>query len=74
MWLPVPDGADPSAVRVYYYHTTGDDQGWYPAENVQGWLVPDSYLHLRTNGTTYLGFLVRHAGIVQLGIPTEDDN
>ena len=71
VWLPVPDGVDPNEVHVYYYHTTGDDQGWYPAENVEGWLVPDSYLHLRTNGTTYLGFLVRHAGIVQLGAPTQ---
>ena len=74
VWLPVPDGVDPSAVRIYYFHATGDDQGWYPAENVEGWLVPDSYLHLRTNGTTYLGFLVRHAGIVQLGIPREGEN
>jgi hypothetical protein len=30
-------------------------------------------LHLRTNGTTYIGFLVRHAGIVQLGIPRQAD-
>jgi hypothetical protein len=65
---------DPGQVCVYYYHATGDDRGWYPAENVEGWQVPDSYLHLRTNGTTYLGFLVRHAGIVQLGIPAEDKN
>ncbi len=70
IWLPVPEGIDPNTVQLYYYHPNGDDQGWYPAQNVQGWLVPDSYLHLRTNGTTYLGFLVRHAAIVQLGVPT----
>ncbi len=74
VWLPVPDGVDPNQVRVYYYHGTGDDKGWYPAENVEGWLVPDSYVRLRTNGTTYIGFVVRHAGIVQLGIPREDNN
>ena len=73
VWLPV-DGVDPSHVRVYYYHATGDDRGWYPAENVVGWLVPRSHLHLRTNDTTYIGFLVRHAGIVQLCIPTDNDN
>ena len=35
-------------------------------------MVPDSALHLRTNGTAYIGFLVRHAGIVQLGVPKQD--
>jgi len=69
VWLPVPQDVDPTAVQLYYYHPTGDDRGWYPAENVQGWLVPDSYLTLELDDVTYLGFLVRHAGIVQLGIP-----
>jgi len=69
VWLPVPEDVDSAAVRLYYYHVTGPDRGWYPAENVEGWLVPDSYLDLEVDGTVYLGFLVRHAGIVQLGIP-----
>jgi len=69
VWIPVPPGVNPAEVRLYYYHPNGNDAGWYPAENVQGWLVPDSYLHLRLNATNYLGFLVKHAGIVQLGIP-----
>jgi len=71
VWLPVPEDVDPDEVRLYYYHPTGDDRGWYPAETVAGWLVPDSYLELDIDGTTYLGFLVRHAGIVQLGIPPQ---
>jgi len=71
VWLPVPEGTSPSAVEVYYYHPTGDDKGWYPAENVEGWLVPDSYLSLKLEDVTYLGFLVRHAGIVQLAVPRE---
>ena len=70
-WLPVLEGVDPDSVRLYYYHTSGEDRGWYPAENVEGWLVPDSYLHLRLDGVNYLGFVVRHAGIVQLGIPRQ---
>ena len=69
VWLPIPEGADPDAVRLYYYHPAGDAPGWYPAENVQGWLVPGSELQLTLDGTTYLGFLVNHAGIVQLAIP-----
>jgi hypothetical protein len=73
VWLPIPEGIDPARVRVYYYHATcnaiGDDKGWYPAENVEGWLVPDSYVYTQAEGAAYLGFLVRHAGIVQLGVP-----
>ena len=57
--------------KLYSYHSDGDDKGWYPAENVEGWLVPDSDLTLEVDGTTYLGFLVRHAGIVQLGVSRE---
>ena len=72
VWLPIPDAADPASVQLYYYHPNGDDRGWYPAENVEGWLVPDSFLTLEANGTTYLGFLVRHAAIVQLGIPQQE--
>ena len=43
---------DPDEVRVYYYHAGGDDKGWYPAENVEGWLVPGSYLYLDLDGAT----------------------
>ena len=71
VWLPVPPGVDAGAVGIYYYHATGPDRGWYPAQDVEGWLVADSRLTLDIDGTAYLGFLVRHAGIVQLGIPTE---
>ncbi len=42
--------------------------GEAPAENVEGWLVPGSYLVTEADGTTYLGFLVRHAAILQMGI------
>ena len=68
VWLPLSNGTDANTVQLYYHHANGDAPGWYPAGNVEGWLVPDSYLYLEINGTTYLGFLVRHAGIAQLGI------
>ncbi len=73
VWLPVPEGVNPAAVRLYYYHPAGDDKGWYPAENVEGWLVPNSYLSLELEDATYLGFLVRHAGVVQLRMSAERD-
>ncbi len=69
VWLPIPLGVDPASVSLYYYHPQGPNRGWYPAEEVAGWLVPDSELQVVIEGRTYLGFLVRHAGMVQLGIP-----
>ena len=73
VWLPIPEGVGTDAV-VPYYHLDGDEQaGWHQAEAVQGWLVPDSYLLLEHEGIVYLGFRVRHAGTVQLGIPRTDE-
>ena len=68
VWLPLPLGVDPSAVNLFYYHNSSDEAGWYPAENVEGWLAQGSLLHLNVSDTIYLGFLARHAAIVQLGV------
>ena len=69
VWLPVPKGVDPNAVRIYYHHGAGANPGWYPAEAVEDWLVPENQLFLDVEDTTYIGFLIRHAGIAQLGVP-----
>jgi len=71
VWLPLPAGTDTKNLAVYYYHVENGESGWYSAEDVEGWLVPDSYLQVTVNSTTYLGFLVRHSGVVQLGLPPE---
>ena len=67
VWLPVPQGEDLGNVTVQYYYAGADKPGWYPAENVEGWLVPDSLVSAEFGGVTYVGFLVRHGGTVQLG-------
>jgi uncharacterized repeat protein (TIGR01451 family) len=72
VWLPVPEGYAPEDVAVYYYHSNGEDNGWYPAGDVAGWLVPYSYLSLDIGGQAYLGLLVQHGGTVQLGVPAQD--
>ncbi len=72
VWLPIPDGVAASDLTVYYYHTAETNAGWYPAEKVNGWLVEDTYMTVDIDGTSYLGFLVSHPGIVQLGpVPTQ---
>ena len=68
VWLPIPAGVDPASAGLFYYHASGEDAGWYPAEHVEGWLVPGSYRYLEADGVVHLGFLVNHAGIVQLGV------
>ena len=70
VWLPIPAGVSPNELRLYYYHADGEARGWYPAENIEGWLVEDSFEIIADNGTNYFGFRVRHAGIVQLGTPS----
>ena len=69
VWLPVPAGRDAAGLRVYYHHASGPDWGWHQAEQVDGWLVPGTYLILEWQGTAYLGLVVRHGGLVRLGMP-----
>jgi PKD repeat protein len=73
VWLPVPDGYEPGEVRVYFHQPVGDDSGWYEAGRVEGWAVPDSYLATDLDGAAWIGFVVRHAGTVQLGLPEEPE-
>jgi len=66
VWLPLPPGMPSNLAKLYYYQPSGMDKGWYPAEEVPNWLVEDSAVRMTIESVTYLGFLVRHAGIVQL--------
>ena len=66
IWLPLPPGVAPGEATIYYYHPGGEASGWYPAEDVAGWLVSDSALYLDIEDIAYIGFLVRHAAIVQV--------
>ena len=68
IWLPLPPGLPSNLVNLYYYQPYGPEKGWYPAEDIEGWLVAGSDLRMTVKGTTYLGFLVRHAAIVQLAV------
>ena len=72
VWLPLPADADPNTIDIYYYHPNGENRGWYPAQNVLGWLLPNSALAQDIDGTSYLGLLVRHAAIVHIGEPRSE--
>jgi hypothetical protein len=66
-WIPIPHGVDPANVTLYYYHHDGAASNWQPAESIQGFLVPSSTLHLTLEGANYLGILINHPAIIQLG-------
>ena len=71
VWLPVPAGLDAAGLRVYYHQASGPDCGWHEAGQVNGWLVPETCLTFEWQGSTYLGLVVRHGGLVRLGMPAQ---
>ena len=66
VWLPIPEGSDARHVRSCYHIAHGPYAGWHAADEVEGFVVPDTYMLDESNGTAYLGFLVRHGGAVRL--------
>ena len=60
---------NPEDVAIYYYYVdkSGDEHGWYPGSTIKGWLPETELLEVEVNGTRYLGFLVRHGALVQVG-------
>ncbi len=72
VWLPVPAGCRADEAVLYFYHACGNDNGWYLADNIEGWLVPKSCLTMEETGAVYLGFLVdrvRHETKSSRGTP-----
>jgi hypothetical protein len=69
VWLPVAAGLDATQLTVYYLL----DGVWYPAEQVAGLLVSTQYLQVNVGGVDYLGLVVRHGGVVQLGYAQPED-
>jgi hypothetical protein len=71
VWLPLPEGGAREDLQLYYYHPYGEDAGWYPAQNVIGWLAPEPEQYIEHNGARYVGLRVLHAGIVQFAAPIQ---
>jgi subtilisin-like proprotein convertase family protein len=73
VWLPIPEEYGVDELDFYFYQPVGDNSGWYAADLVEAWVVQDSLAQLEVDGVTYLGFLTRHGGTVQLGVPDAPD-
>ncbi len=69
VWVPVPESLTPDDVEVFCYLQQGTGNRWCPGETVEGWLVAESTLHLNLGAEdqSYIGLLVRHPAIIQLG-------
>ena len=65
--IPVPAGEDPDSLGIYYFSESPDHNSWYAAENVLGWIAPNSRTVVEEDGVTYIYFEVTHSGVLQLG-------
>jgi len=66
--IPVPAGQAADSLAIYYYSEAASHTGWYPAENVVGWLVPESRQVVEKDGQTFIEVQVNHSGVLQLGL------
>jgi hypothetical protein len=64
--IPVPGAVEPNEVVPHLYIA---NEGWYPATQVDGWLVPDTLEVSTVNGVPCVTFEATFGGIVQLGYP-----
>ncbi|MFP6583619.1 MAG: immunoglobulin-like domain-containing protein [Candidatus Hydrogenedentota bacterium] len=67
VWLEIPDGTPSDAIRLMYFKLNGTQDGeWHSAENVAGFLESTAPEVVRWEGLSFIGYRVRHGGIVQL--------
>jgi hypothetical protein len=64
--IPLDKACAPEDVAIYYFSESALHQGWYPATDVTGWLVPASVQVVQDKGRIYLELQVNHSGILQL--------
>lgn len=65
--IPVPADQAADQLAIYYYSEAASHTGWYPAENVVGWLVPESRQVVEKDGQVLIEVQVNHSGVLQLG-------
>jgi len=70
IWLEVPAGNTAEELAFYYLRSETNGQAWRPADEITGWIIADSLVTVQSGGKTYLGALITHGGIVQLGPAT----
>jgi hypothetical protein len=64
--IPLPPTVDPATVQMLYYSESAAHQGWFRAEDVEGWIVPESIQITKCDSGACLVFEVTHSGVLQL--------
>jgi hypothetical protein len=70
--IPIAEGTDPGEVEIFYFSESTAHPGWYHADDVVGWLAPDSVQIVDENGKTFAEFQTNHSGVVQLAVRRSD--
>jgi len=67
--VPVPPVATAGELTLYYYHASSDSEvaGWYPSDNVLGFMQSGSAELVEQDGVLYYSVALHHGAIVQLG-------
>lgn len=66
VWVPVPAGHAADSLGLFFFVQDAQGGQWHGAEDVAGLLASGEAVVLEEDGTVYLGYEVRHGGIVQL--------
>lgn len=64
--IPLPETCRED-VDIYYYSESIKHKGWYPAQNVAGFIEPGTRRTVEIDGQRYIELQVNHGGVVQLG-------
>jgi hypothetical protein len=64
--IPLPENCREDA-DIYYYSESTKHTGWYPAQNVSGFMEPGTRKTVEVDGQKYIEVQVNHGGVVQLG-------
>jgi hypothetical protein len=56
-------------ISLYYFSECALHGGWYPAEHVDGLIVPGSLEYIEGHGKKGVRFLANHSGVFALGAP-----
>jgi len=68
IWLPLPLDVKARQVELYYFSEAEGDARWVRGRSVEGWLGSNTPKSNAVGEIQYVGYWIRHGGVVQLGL------
>jgi hypothetical protein len=68
VWLTLPADRKASEVELYYFSEAEGDGRWVLGDSVEGWLGTNTVEKRTVGNIQYLGYWIRHGGVIQLGL------